>query len=391
MAKHFREEPDFGDDVADATVATIVTGPEESDAPDSSETAECGVASAKSPSLAAPADAPIAFGTTGPKAPADAPMASGSTEPKVPAAPADDPIAFGTTGPKAPADAPVDVPAGSVAPKPDVPADEAMAAAAAKMRALEAAEDAIEAAFLTGRADRASITKTAQDSAQEAVRLVGDAMEADERADEALRLAVIAESLGNRAKRKRARKRVRDAKREAKQAHRAATRSARGAYEAIKFSQPGKLGLMRAVQVVYAINIVLILLALIMSSRDTITYDSVTIMSWVTIILEGVGFWFFVNAFKVTKPYVIVVSLFQIAVQFIMSLANGSFSPFEASTDTVYHVLLILYFLFSKRVHAVLVNDFASFKPKEQQEFKSQQCRYAVQWNRIDDTHQAIA
>ena len=54
--------------------------------------------------------------------------------------------------------------------------------------------------------------------------MVGEAMEADEVADEARRLAIIAEHMGDRTKTRNARKRAREALRVAKQAHRAAGR-----------------------------------------------------------------------------------------------------------------------------------------------------------------------
>lgn len=179
--------------------------------------------------------------------------------------------------------------------------EDALTAAEARMRALEDAEQAVNAAFQAGKAARAEITKAAHDEAEKAVQMVGDAMEADERAEEAGRLAVIAENMGDHEKTKNARMKARTARREAKSAHRAATKVAKGAYDAIKFSQPGKLGFMRFVQVMYAISIAGTLLALIMTSRDTIVYDSVTIVDWICVILEGVGFWFFINHFKVAN------------------------------------------------------------------------------------------
>ena len=235
----------------------------------------------------------------------------------------------------------------------------------ARMRALDDAEFAVDAAFQTGRADRATITKRAQEDAHEAVRMVGEAMEADEAADEARRLAVIAEHMGDRSKTRDARKRAREAHGEAKRAHRAATQSAKRAYDAIKFSQPNKLGFMRFVQLSYGASIAMTLLLLVLTSRDTIVYDSVTIFSWITIILDGVGLWFFINYFKITKPYVIAVSAFEIVTIVVTSLASGKGLVGDALLGCIWNGFLILYFLFSKRVDAVLVNDFASYKPRQ--------------------------
>ena len=234
-----------------------------------------------------------------------------------------------------------------------------------RLRALEEAENAINAAFMTGKADRAAITKIAQDEAQEAIRMVGDAIEADEAADEAGRLAVIAENMGNRDKTRLARKNAREARRTAKETHRAATRAAKGAYDSIKFSQPGKLGFMRVVQVAYAINVVSLLFMLVLTSRDTITYDSYTILDWINAILQGVGFWFFVNYFKITKRYVIFTSVFGIASFIIANAIAGTLSLAGALWYVGWDGFLILYFSLSKRVNAVLVNDFSTYRPSQ--------------------------
>ena len=235
-----------------------------------------------------------------------------------------------------------------------------------RMRALENAEQAVEAAFGTGKADRAAITKAAQDDAHEAVRKVGEALEADEKADEANRLAVITANMGDREKTKNARARARQARRDAKKAHRSATKSAKEAYEAIKFSQPGKLGFMRVVQVGYAISIAGTLYALLLTSRDSIVYDSVTIVSWITVILHGVGFWFFVNYFKITKKFVIFTAAFSIVASVVTSIIGGHFSLIELIIGNLWHIFLIFYFSLSKRVDTVLVNDFSTYRPKLQ-------------------------
>ena len=246
--------------------------------------------------------------------------------------------------------------------------DEALAAAERKMRALDEAEDAIDAAFSTGKADRARITREAQLDAAEAVARVGEAMEADEVADEAARLAVIAENMGDREKTRTARKRARTARREAKQAHKAATKSAKTAYDAIKFSQPGKLGLLRFVQIGYTVNIAATLFALVLTSRDTITYNSVTIFSWITIILQGVALWFLTNHLKQAKNAVVFTSVFCIVTNIITGIVQNKFSLFDSVVNNLWYIFLIVYFLRSKRVDAVLVNDLSTFRPKVRDE-----------------------
>ncbi len=78
----------------------------------------------------------------------------------------------------------------------------------ARLKALENAEKAIDSAYSTGKAERAAITQSAQLDAAEAVAMAGLAMEADVKADEAMRITVIAEKSGDRERIKEARKKA---------------------------------------------------------------------------------------------------------------------------------------------------------------------------------------
>lgn len=226
-----------------------------------------------------------------------------------------------------------------------------------QLKALEDAERAIDSAYGTGRAERAKITQSAQLDAAEAVAMAGIAMEADEEADEAMRLTVIAEKSGDRARAKEARKREREARKKAKADHRAATESAKRAYDAIKFSAPNKMGFMRAVQVVFAIHIASVLVWLMLTSRDAMSYNVTSIMDWVMIILEGVAFWMFINRYKIARPFVIGMAAIGIVVPAVVDIATGHFNLFALLINSAFYIFLILYFALSKRVKATMVND----------------------------------
>ena len=232
----------------------------------------------------------------------------------------------------------------------------------AQLRELEKAERAIDDAYGTGKAERAKITQAAQLDAAEAVAMAGIAMESDEEADEAMRITVIAEKSGDRERAKAARAKEREARRKAKADHKAATKSAKAAYDAIKFSQPNKMGFMRAVQVVFALHIALVLVWLVLTSRDAMAYDVTSMMDWAMIILEGVAFWMFINRYKIARPFVIGMAAFGIVVPAAFDIMAGTFNPFALTGSAVFYIFLILYFLFSKRVKATLVNEFGKQK-----------------------------
>ena len=231
-----------------------------------------------------------------------------------------------------------------------------------KEKDLKAAEKAIDRAFSTGKVDRADITRKAQLDAEAAVDMVGKAMEADEAADEAAKITIIAANLGNREKTKAARDREREARVKAKEEHKAATKSAKQAYEAIKYSDPNSLGLLRVVQIAFLIHIVGTLLALILTSRDTVAYTSANIFTWIMVVLESVAFYFLVNRYKLARPICIGVGILGVLTISITAILNGKFDLLSVLTESAFYIFIIFYFTFSDRVKATLVNDLSKDK-----------------------------
>jgi len=241
----------------------------------------------------------------------------------------------------------------------DVPQDDELEA---RLKALEKAEKAVDSAYTTGRVERAKITQSAQLDAAEAVAMVGIAMESDEEADEARRICVIAEKSGDRERIKAARKKEREIRKKAKADHAAATKSAKSAYDSIKFSAPNKMGFMRVVQVLFACHIAVYLVWLMLTSRDHMSYDVTSMMDWVMVILEGVAFWMFINRYKVARPLVIAIAAIGIVAPALVDITMGRFNLIALISSSAFYIFLLLYFIFSKRVKATLVNDISRGK-----------------------------
>ncbi len=240
----------------------------------------------------------------------------------------------------------------------------------ARLKSLEKAEKAVDSAYKTGKVDRAKITQAAQLDAAEAVAMAGLAMEADAEADEAMRITVIAERSGDRNRAKVARKKERQARKRAKSRHNAATKSAKKAYDAIKFSDPNKMGFMRVVQILFACHIAVYLVWLMFTSRDAMPYSVTSIMDWVMVILEGVAFWMFINRYKVARPVVIAIALIGIFVPAIVDIALNRFNLIALISSSMFYIFLLFYFIFSKRVKATLINDLGKNKGDyEKEEF----------------------
>ena len=224
---------------------------------------------------------------------------------------------------------------------------------------IDSAERAVDRAFTTGKVDRALITRQAQLDAAEAVAMVGVAMESDAEADEANKLAIIANGMGTPQKTKVARERERVARKKAKSDHKAATKSAKRAYEAIKFSDPSSLGFLRVVQVGFLFNIVMTIIGLLLTSRDTVSYDPNTMLDWILVVLQAVAFYFFVNRYKLGRPMLIAIAAITIVGKLIVLQIDDTVSVGSFVNTFAFNLFLILYFTFSSRVKAELVNDLS--------------------------------
>ena len=216
---------------------------------------------------------------------------------------------------------------------------------------------------LDGKAQRAQITAEARQTAAEALKLVDAALEADGVVDEAALATAQAERTGDRAKMREARQAERAARKQSAQAHAQASKSARRAYNAIRFSAPNKLGVMRVVMVLLALHIALQLMMLVLSSRDAYSYNALTILGWLHVIAEGIAFWMFVNRFKLARPFVIAMSVINILVDVLVMARSQSFRLLLFVTDDLFYFFLIFYFAFSDRVKYTLVNDLSTYRP----------------------------
>ena len=218
-------------------------------------------------------------------------------------------------------------------------------------RAFDAAEDA-------SGADRAAITRAAQLDAAEAVAMVGIAMEADEEASEAAKMAILAERSGNKEAAKKARRKERETRKKAKADHKAATKSAKSAYDAVRFSNPDSLGFLRVIMVLLALNVVLSVFTLTTWIKGSYSIDFEDVLNLVNVLADGITIWLIWKRKKVTRVWVIAISAFNILVGTTYNIATGGFNPILQIAASVFDIFMLIYFCTSKRVRATLVEPF---------------------------------
>ncbi|MDO4891634.1 MAG: putative ABC transporter permease [Coriobacteriaceae bacterium] len=225
-------------------------------------------------------------------------------------------------------------------------------------KALADFERALDAADAATGADRAKITQAAQLDAAEAVAMAGIAMESDDEAAEAKRLAVLAERSGNSEARKVARARARAARKKAKADHRAATRSARQAYDAIRYSDPTGLGFLLVIVIVLAWNVLFTTFTLTTYIKGSYSIDLSQALNLLNVMLDGVTIWLIWKRKKLTRVWVIAVSLFNILVGTAINVSTGVFNIEVQVTMSIFDIFMLAYFATSSRVKATLVEPF---------------------------------
>jgi hypothetical protein len=123
----------------------------------------------------------------------------------------------------------------------------------------------------------------------------------------------------------------------------------------------GEFAFLRLVQAVYALGVVTTLSTLMMTSRDAVVYDFVTILEWITVILQGVTVWFVLSQYKLARQMVMLTSATGIASR-LVAFMDGGVSPFAMLLSCTWHLFLFLYFWRSEWLGLVLVNDFSTLE-----------------------------
>ena len=223
---------------------------------------------------------------------------------------------------------------------------------------LDSIERAFGAADAAAGADRAAITQSAQLDAAEAVAMVGIAMEADEEAAEAKRMAMLAERSGNKEAASAARAREREARKKAKADHQAATKSAKAAYDAVRFSDPNGLGFLRIILVALGCNIVFTAFLLTTYIKGSYSIGFNETLNLINVLIDGVTFWLIWRHKEFARTWVIATSVFNIVVGTTFNLVTGVFNPIVQITLSAFDIFLLVYFLTSSRVKATLVEPF---------------------------------
>ncbi|MEF9875686.1 MAG: hypothetical protein RR772_02150, partial [Gordonibacter sp.] len=135
------------------------------------------------------------------------------------------------------------------------------------------------------------------------------------------------------------------------------------------FSNSKKLGFMRVLQILFSFNIAATMLLLVFLVKGSYSLEFAHYLDFANLIFDGISFWLIWQRKKVAREFIIAFSLFNIIVGSLFHIATGSFGLIDQITGSLFDIVLLIYFLTSRRAKAVLVNSFSIEKKREQLDF----------------------
>lgn len=116
--------------------------------------------------------------------------------------------------------------------------------------------------------------------------------------------------------------------------------------------------LLRILSFIFALNIVITLAILILSSRDLVNYDSTNLFDWLNLVFEAVLLWLIWYRFKAARTFALAFTVFNAVAGTISEVVTGTFDPFVQLITVIPDVLTFCYFFFSPAVRRALSEDF---------------------------------
>lgn len=132
------------------------------------------------------------------------------------------------------------------------------------------------------------------------------------------------------------------------------------------FSNPKKLGFMRFLQVIFIFNIALTLMLSVFLIKGSYTLGFADVLDYLNLVFEAMSFWLIWQRKRAARALIIAFSLFNITIGTGVNIGAGTFTVLDQVLSSFFDIILLLYFLTSRRVKAVLTEPFtASVKEEE--------------------------
>lgn len=124
------------------------------------------------------------------------------------------------------------------------------------------------------------------------------------------------------------------------------------------FSNPKKLGFMRVLQVLFAINIAFTIFLLAFLVKGSYEISFAYLLDFANLIFDGISFWLIWQRKKLAREFIMGFSLFNIVVGTTANLITGNFDIVAQIQSCLFDIILFVYFATSRRAKAVLTKPF---------------------------------
>lgn len=133
------------------------------------------------------------------------------------------------------------------------------------------------------------------------------------------------------------------------------------------FSDPHKLGFLRVIEVLMVFNIIFTLVISVFYIKEYFQLDFDDALDYINLIFDGICLWLVIKRKREARVFVMVFTLFNIAVGSSYHMGAGTFSLVDQLTYSFIDIILFLYFATSKRVKAQLTGSLVDEEEKSQE------------------------
>ena len=136
------------------------------------------------------------------------------------------------------------------------------------------------------------------------------------------------------------------------------------------FDEHSGLGFMRFIQIYNILLILVVAVAMIFVRGSSVTFTPSVICSILILLSQAAVVWLIAKRKVYTRQIVVGIELFQLAIDIVEGILQGSFDPSALLFGEIPRYIVILYFLFSRRAKAVLVQPWSDQSIRDSQEEK---------------------
>lgn len=146
-------------------------------------------------------------------------------------------------------------------------------------------------------------------------------------------------------------------------------------------TNPKKLGFMRVFQVLFSINVVITIALLVFLVKGHYELNFDQILDLTNLIFDGISLWLIWQRKRAARGFIIAFSLFNIIVGTIYGLASGTFDLLTQLLASSFDIVLLIYFLTSRRAKTALTEPFSVECDREHSENQTTNIYQPRKWS----------